>query len=260
MSPPLWRNCDTTRTQPGHPDTSVDGVTEALASYQVVRDERIERDGHRYHRILIRTPWFDGPLDLARVLWTCRNERPHGGTIFVCETLAIVATGCSVDADTVRVSRFARFTSRYVRPVGVDLAQGIPERMQFVIDNIGSTRTLLACAAAAVTRPFGVRGAFYVIAGRAARDLGGMHHPYTRTLLPGLAPREAREYADALARAIGAPVAIVDVNDRGGRIRAVSPGGLPAADLLRALRDNPMGRCQSTPIGMVSRMRVTEQP
>ncbi len=56
-------------------------------------------------------------------------------------------------------------------------------------------------------------------------------------------------------------MAIVDINDRGGRIRAVSPGGLPAADLLRALRDNPMGHCdQSTPIGMVSRMRVTEQP
>jgi hypothetical protein len=250
-----------TRTRPGHPAPSVDGMAETLTSYEVVRDERIERDGHWYHRILIRTPWFDGPLDLAKVLWTCRNERPHGGTIFVCEKLAIVATGRTVDADTVQVGRFARFASRYVRPVGVDLAQSIPERMQFVIDRIGWTRTLLACSAAAVTRPFCVRGAFYVIAGRDARDLDGMQHPYTRTLLPALAPREAREYADSLARAVGAPVAIVDISDRGGRIRAVSPGGLPAADLLRALRDNPMGHSdQSTPIGMVSRMRVTEQP
>lgn len=37
-------------------------------------------------------------------------------------------------------------------------------------------------------------------------------------------------------------LAIVDINDRGGSVRAVSTGGPPAADILLALSDNPMGQ------------------
>jgi hypothetical protein len=227
----------------------------ATEPYEVVRDEHVVRDGHEYQRLLIRTPWFDGPFDLAEAIQGgLRDHLALGGTVFVCEKLAVVASGRTVPVSTVRVTRFARFVSRYVRPVGIDLAQSIPERMQFVIDRIGWTRTLAACAAAAATRPFRVRGAFYLVAGREARDLDGMHHPYVDTLLPPLHPREARAYATRLATTLGSPVAIVDINDRGGHIRAVSPDALPPADLLRALRDNPMGHCdQSTPIGIVRR-------
>ncbi len=161
------------------------------AGYEVVRDEHIGRDGHGYRRILIRTPWFDSPFDLAGVLRMCRPEAPRGATVFVCEKLTVVATGRTVDD---QASRFARY---------------VPE---FVLDRFSWTRAL-----------------------------------------PAQSPREARAYVESLAHVVGVPVAIVDIDDRGGRVRAVSPGGLPADDLLRALRDNPMGHgTQSTPIGMVS--------
>lgn len=224
--------------------------------YEVALDEVVTRGAWSYHRVLIQTPWFAGPTDLAAVLRAGLGDRLGQGTLFVCEKLAVVATGRTVPATTVRVGRFARWASRFVRPVGTDLAQAIPERMQFVINRIGWSRTLLACAAAGLTRPLRVRGAFFVVAGREARDLDGMTDPYWETLLPPLRPREARLLVNRLATEVGAPVAIVDINDRGGRVRAVSRGGMPREQLLAALADNPMGHCgRSTPIGIVGPAR-----
>jgi hypothetical protein len=228
----------------------------ATGTYEVHVDESVTHDGESYRRILVRTPWFDGPFSLADAIRSSFGDQlPEGGTVFICEKLAVVAAGRTVKASDVKVTKFARWASKYVRPIGVDLAQQIPERMQFVIDRIGWTRTLVACAAAAVTRPFKVRGAFFVVAGRQARDLDGMHHPYEDTLLPPFNPREAREYVNRVAAEVNYPVAIVDINDRGGHIRAVSPGGLAGEHIYRALKDNPMGHCdQSTPLGLVQRV------
>lgn len=223
------------------------------ADYKIVRDERIKREGYTYERVLAHTPWFKGEVDLADVILAALGDRiQDGGTVFIVEKLAIVASGGLVPSTSVKVHWFARFASKFVRPIGEDLAQSIPERMQFVIDRIGYPRTLLACAAAAVTRPFGIRGAFFLIAGSQARDLDGMHGEYMEWLLPPLKPREARVLVERIAAKAHVPVAIADVNDRGGHIRAVSAGGLSARHLLRALKDNPQGhKNTSTPIGLI---------
>lgn len=218
-----------------------------------VRRDEITREGFTYRRVVARTPWISRGDDLAPVIREALgDDLDTGATVFVAEKVAIVSADNLVPASSVTVTRFAELASRYVRPIGQDLAQSIPERMQFVIDRIGFPRTLLACAAAAVTRPFKVRGAFYVIAGREARDLDGMHGEYKDWLLPPLRPAEAQAIVDDLAQRLGVPVAIADVNDRGGHIRAVSANGLHPDHLLRALQDNPHGhKAESTPVGTV---------
>lgn len=230
-------------------------VAPATEAYQVVRDELVTRDDQRYRRVLARTPWFTGPTDLADVLRTALGDQLRempGATVFICEKVAVVATGRTVSASTIKAGRLARLLARLARPRGEDVAQRVPERRQFMIERIGLPRILVAVAAAAVTRPFGIRGAFYLVAGREARSLDGMHGRYADILLPPLKPREARDLVADLAAKLGAPVAIVDINDRGGDIRAISPGGLPARQLQAALSDNPMGQSeQSTPIGIV---------
>lgn len=222
-------------------------------SFDIILDETIKRDGFTYHRILAQTPWISQGDDLAAIIKQALGEKTtKKSTIFVAEKVAIVTGGMMVRANTVKVGRFAKFASKFVRPIGQDLAQSIPERMQFVIDRIGFPRTLLACAAAAVTRPFGIRGAFFVIAGSQARDLDGMHGEYLEWLLPPLKPREAQAMVESLATKVGTPIAIVDINDRGGHIRAVSAGGLSPEHVLRALKDNPHGhKDTSTPIGLI---------
>ena len=61
----------------------------------------------------------------------------------------------------IKTTRGARLLSRFVSrtPVGVGL--GHPATMQLAIDEVGLPRILLASVAAAVTRPFGMRGVFY---------------------------------------------------------------------------------------------------
>lgn len=222
--------------------------------YEVTVDETVTRDGRDYQRVLARTPWFEGPTDLASVFRQALGSRLESGagTAFVTEKVAVVALGATVDASTVKVGRIAKVAAKFVRPLGDDVSQNVPTRWQFVANRIGMPRFLFACLAAGVTRPFGVRGTFYKIAGPEARDLDGMHGRYAQTLVPRLAEARALEIVNELASELGTPVAIVDVNDRSGTIRAVSRGGLPAAELLSVLSDNPMGqRYQSTPVGWI---------
>ena len=63
--------------------------------------------------------------------------------------------------------------SRYVShmPTGIGLAH--PTTMQLAIDEAGAPRILLAAAAAAVTKPLGMRGVFYRIAGNGVNAIDG---------------------------------------------------------------------------------------
>ena len=114
---------------------------------------------------------------------------------------------------------------------------------------------LAAALASALTRPFGVHGVFYRVAGPLARDLDGGRPPYEHLLFPPLGGEEATALCDDLERELGIGVAIVDLNDFGGTVRATSPSALSAAELQKALRDNPMGqRRTGTPVAVVRRI------
>lgn len=69
---------------------------------------------------------------------------------------------------------------------------------------------------------------------------------------------QATALVQQLEDEIGAGIAIVDLNDFGGSIRATSPRSLPAAELLHAMGGNPLGqRATGTPFVVVRR---TEDP
>jgi hypothetical protein len=129
----------------------------------------------------------------------------------------------------------------------------VPEKMEYVIRTVGLTRILLAAIGAALARLLGVRGTFYRIAGPIARDVdGGPHTPYEQVLLPPLDTEVARGISADLERALDVGVSIVDLNDFGGSIRAVSPRSLSAETLSEVLRDNPLGQhLTSTPFVLV---------
>lgn len=162
--------------------------------YGITSDEIVERDGYKYRVMLGHTPWLKEGDDLAEVAKKVFGDNlKRGGTVTVAEKVSIVTSGRLVPASSIKPGWFARYTSKFVRPKGNDLAQSIPERMQFVIDSIGFPRTFLACVASALTKPFGIAGAFFVVAGYRARDLDGMQDEYKDWLLPPLSPKQARD-------------------------------------------------------------------
>jgi hypothetical protein len=129
--------------------------------------------------------------------------------------------------------------------------------MQYVLDEVGWFRLVLAACASAVTRPIGLPGVFYRIAGPVARDLDGARPPYEQWLLPPLPAAEAESLCARLERHLSTGVAVIDMNDFGGSIRARSPRALSAAQLRRAVSDNPLGqRLRGTPFAVIRRRRA----
>lgn len=144
----------------------------------------------------------------------------------------IATRGRMIPAQQVRPGRLARLLARHVRPTGWGQGLSVPEKMQVAIAETGRLRILAAAAAAALTRPLGIRGVFYHVAGDGARCLDGMRagSPYEGWVLPPLRRAEAVAIARELAQALDVPVHIVDINDNGGTIRASShPSPAPAA-------------------------------
>jgi F420-0:gamma-glutamyl ligase len=209
--------------------------------------------GVRYDRTVVCTPWLTVGVDLAELLRNAVCERLQpGDVVAITEKVVVVTTGRGIPASTVRPGRLATFAARHIRPIGDSRGLSIPEKMQLVIDMVGPWRVILAGAVAAATRPLGIRGPFFVLAGYIARSMDGMRPPYGDVLLPPLPPRTAQSIAGQLATEIGHPVAIVDINDRGGSVRAVAGSAMSRRRLAAVLADNPLGqRKQGTPIVVV---------
>ena len=107
-----------------------------------------------------------------------------------------------------------------------------------------------------MTRPFGIHGLFYRVAGRRAAAIDG---PTSYTIPPyneaaTLGPRDPQGVARSLAAAVGVPVAIIDANDAGCAVLGASPG-LAAEAVEQLFADNPLGQAgEQTPIAVVIRM------
>jgi F420-0:gamma-glutamyl ligase len=229
-------------------------ASEDVAAAPVRRSLRIA-GGQTWERVVVRTPWIVPGDDLGDVLY-----RHLGGLlipddlVIVSEKAATIALNRGVPLDSVSVGRFAAWLTRWVRPRGDSRGLSVPEKMQYVVGAVGRPRMVLATMAAALTRPVGIHGAFYVVAGHRARCMDGGRPPFAHLLLPPLERKVARDLAASLAARLGHPVAIVDINDRGGSVRAVAGGTIGSRLLRSILQDNPLGqRDARTPIGLVRR-------
>ncbi|HYL70302.1 MAG TPA: asparagine synthase-related protein, partial [Candidatus Dormibacteraeota bacterium] len=185
-----------------------------------------------------------------------------GDLLLVSEKTLAISQGRSYPIEDIHPSRLARTLSRFVshEPTGVGLAH--PTTMELALEEAGAPRILLAAAAAAVTRPFGVRGVFYRIAGYGPKAIDGPSSlnlpPYDRwaTKAPldpaGEARRIARDIAERTGRHVG--VAVIDANDMAAEVFATTDG-VPVEDVLAVVKDNPLGQSdEQTPFGLVRRM------
>jgi hypothetical protein len=173
--------------------------------------------------------------------------------VAVSERMVAITQGRSHRMVDIRAGRLARFLVRYVTRPGYGIGLGTAETMQLAIDEVGAPRILLAAAVSALTKPFGVHGLFYRIAGPQAAAIDG---PTSYTIPPynqsaTLGPRDPDGAARRIGAAIGKPVAIIDANDAGCNVLGASPG--VDRRFVRALfADNPLGQArEQTPICVV---------
>jgi F420-0:gamma-glutamyl ligase len=203
-------------------------------------------------RLPVHTRWLQPGDDLADVLRHYLPALHDGDTVVISEKVVVLLTGRTVPAASIRPTRLARALARKVRPRPGSCGLSVPEKMEYVRRSVGTIRLIAATAGAALTRPLGIHGVFYRVAGPVARDIDGARPPYEHLLFPPLTQATAAEICDELQRRLDTGVAIVDVNDYGGTIRAVSSRALPARRLLALLADNPLGqRSTGTPFAVV---------
>jgi asparagine synthase (glutamine-hydrolysing) len=190
------------------------------------------------------------------------HELKEGDIVAVSEKAVAVSQGRSFPVDQIRPSALARLLARFVGKTPVGIGLGMPQTMQLAIEEVGAARIMLAAFAAAFTRPLGIRGVFYRIAGPRAAAIDG---PTPGTIPPynthaKKAPADpggvARAFAKALSAQAGATVhaAVIDANDIGVNILGASVG-VDEGLLVELLRDNPLGQGhQQTPIALIRRV------
>lgn len=149
-------------------DASQESAT-PLAPGEVFKSN-VTVDGERFERIIARTHWIEPGEDLGGVMRAALDtHRRAGDWAIVSEKATVIAHGLALPARDVKPGRLARWLAGRVRPTRGSRGLSIPEKMELVVSEIGLARTLAAVLASAVTRPLGVRGAFYVVAGDFAR-------------------------------------------------------------------------------------------
>lgn len=173
--------------------------------------------------------------------------------VAVSERMVAITQGRSYPMDEIRAGPLARLLVRFVTRPGYGIGLGTPQTMQLAIDEVGAPRILFAAAASAITKPFGIHGVFYRLAGRQAAAIDG---PTSYTIPPynqsaTLGPKDPDGAARALAAAVGVPVAIIDANDAGCAVLGTSPG-VDRRLVQRLFADNPLGQArEQTPICVV---------
>lgn len=178
-----------------------------------------------------------------------------GDVIVISERIVAISQGRSFPISSIKPGWWARKLYPFVHnhPGGIGLRD--PHTMQLAIQEAGLWRILLAAGVAAVTKPFGMKGMFYHVAGNGVNAIDG---PCDYTLPPGntsakLGPKNPAKVAQEIAASTGYATAIIDANDYGVNVLGVS-GGVDKKTVHDAFLDNPMGQTdEQTPITLLRR-------
>ena len=198
--------------------------------------------------IPVRTALVRPGDDLQKVVADAVAGIARGGDVIaISETAVAIAQGEFVVAEHVRPSRLAYALSRRA---GALATVSQPESLQLVIDAVGPWKVFYAAVAHVLGRLRGKRGVFYEIMGEAITAIDGYTGtmpPYERAIV--LAPREPDAVSTLVFERTGIGCTIVDANDlQKAKVLGASPG-VNAANVERALLDNPHGNGdEQTPI------------
>lgn len=216
----------------------------------------IEINGEKWLRIPIHTHVVmrDDDIFSDVVDKYTKDIRQAGDIVFCSEKIIAITQGRSYPISEIKPSALAKFLVKFVykSPHGIGL--GSPYTMQLALEDVGIPRILLGCVAAALTKPFGVRGVFYKVCGKKAYAIDG---PCDYTLPPynkyaKKAPLNPNKVAREMKNKLGNEFIVLDANDLNVDILGKSSKSLDDKFLKALFKDNPLGQSsQQTPIAIV---------
>ncbi|MDP1689659.1 MAG: coenzyme F420-0:L-glutamate ligase [bacterium] len=206
--------------------------------------------GVPYLRLPIKTPLIKPGDELFELL--VDYVEPHlqkSDILFISEKVICVTQGRIIRADEVKTSWLARLLAGKVRnhvgtPQFRGLGHGTAPAMQLLIEEAGYPRTLFAAAIAAITRPLGIKGAFYYLVGKQAKSIDC---PMSWTIpefkdYAKRAPEDPNGVACKIRNRFGVETVIVDANYRGAFSLGKSTSNITEKFIQELLFDNPAGQ------------------
>lgn len=218
----------------------------------------------RYLRLPVKTRLITKHDDLRKLLE--EYARPHlqpGDVLFISEKVVCITQDRIIPTASVQTGFLARLLSRQVRnyagtPQFRGLGHGTAPAMQLLIDEAGVLRVLFATAVSAITRPLGIKGAFYYLVGKQAKSIDC---PMSWTIeeykdFAKRAPHKPYQVARELAETFGVDVVIVDANYRGAFSLGKSNRSHTERWVRAIVRDNPAGQdSEMTPFLIIRSVR-----
>lgn len=219
--------------------------------------------GVRYLRLPIKTRLIRVGDSLTQLLG--EYAKPYlmpNDVLFISEKVVCITQGRIIHRDDVVTSQLARFLSKHVRnhagtPQFRGLGHGTAPAMQLLIEEAGYPRALFAAAVAALTRPLGIRGAFYYLVGKQAKSIDC---PMSWTIeefkdYAKRAPLRPNDVAREIRDTFKVETVIVDANYRGAFSLGKSTSAITERFIRELLRDNPAGQdSEMTPFFIVRKV------
>jgi asparagine synthase (glutamine-hydrolysing) len=181
----------------------------------------------------------------------------------VSEKIVAISQGRSYFIWDINPTFWGKTLSKFVTRTPYGIGLGSPWTMQLAINEVGLPRILFAALASIVTKPFGVKGVFYRIAGRTVASIDGPteYSLYPSNVSAKLGPKNPDKAAQKIRKVLESQlsqgerslfdgVVIIDANDLGRDIlgNATAFADKEIADIMR---DNPMGQgSEQTPVVM----------
>jgi len=215
----------------------------------------IDVDGVDYARLPIKTSVITSQDDIFKIVE--QYALPHlreGDKIFLSERIVAITQGRAFPIKDIKPSWLARFLVRFVHKSPYGIGLGSPWTMELAIREAGILRILFAAFVSAITKPFGIKGIFYIIAGKSVAAIDGPCHytlpPYNE--YAKLGPKNPNKVAKDLKERFKYDFVIIDANDLGVSVLGKSDSKISDDFCKKVFRDNPLGQSsQQTPIAIV---------
>ena len=232
-----------------------------ISSEEKTINKPIEVDGTKYDRILVKTRFIsvDDNDIIPLIEEYARPYLQPGDTLYVSEKALTITQGRVVDMSEITPSFWARLFAGNVRNnFGTSdfkgFGHGTPLAMQLLIEEAGYPRAIFAAFIAAITRPLGIRGAFYYLCGTQAKSVDLpmsfliLEFAHAAKLAP-LAPAKA---AKRIKEKFGCEAVILDSNYRGAFSLGKTTNAISETFIDKLFKGNPMGQSdEMTPFCIV---------
>ena len=211
-----------------------------------MKNPNISVNNHTYERIPIRTHLIHFGEDLLSIIQKyVLPEFKEGDWIAISEKVVSVCQNNVRHISTVKAGLLAKLIVKGVKKYPNDIGYSRPEKMQVAIETSGKLRIILAMIFGAIGKVFGIRGIFWIIAGKRVAEIDGFNpdamYPYTEYVV--LPPKEPEKVCQEIEDKLGCPSVIIDGNNINVKIIAKSQKVPVDKKLCRLiLLDNPMGQ------------------